>query len=593
MSKTAIFTVNGRDAEFEVPDEATPEQAQSMFNSWMQSPEGQSVISQQTHQGMEHKVSHGQGMTAMPSTYNEQAALERTLMQDANPLERQAYGALSAPMLAGYGAKQFVTGGTLSPEDQNAVKNWHVVEKVAPLGAVAGNVGMMALPAQLLSKSAYLATKAPALVRLGETMLNPSSVKASVGMGAGLSAIQPTEQQGVEGMKQRGINTLEGGIAGLAGYGVAAAGGRILNPQTSEDVKLLTKEGIPVTVPQRIGGQVRQMESKLTSVPLVGDVISHRQNQAIDALNVAAYNRALAPIKEKASGKIGWEGVEEVHTKLSNKYEKLVEKMDFKPDQQFADDINKIASMVDTMPQDYVDEYSNILSHIVFSRATPQGTMNGASLKAMESDLTKKISHIRQHPQSWRDIDIANALDEVKSSIHKNLSRQNPRWENALTAVNKGWANYVIIRDAASMASGSRGMAFTPAQLSQAVVANAKKNAGQAAGKGKVSEGKALMQDLSGAANRVLAQAYNDSGTAGRVMMGTAALGGGHFYVPAVVNPYSLSALGIAMSPYISKNAPKYLMQNRPAAVRAVGQGLSDLSGAGAMVGAAGAGYYE
>jgi hypothetical protein len=101
------------------------------------------------HEGMEHKVSHGQGMTAMPSTYNEQAALERTLMQDANPLERQAYGALSAPMLAGYGAKQFVTGGTLSPEDQNAVKNWHVVEKVAPLGAVAGNVGMMALPAQL------------------------------------------------------------------------------------------------------------------------------------------------------------------------------------------------------------------------------------------------------------------------------------------------------------------------------------------------------------------------------------------------------------------------------------------------------------
>ena len=86
-----------------------------------------------------------------------------------------------------------------------------------------------------------------------------------------------------------------------------------------------------------------------------------------------------------------------------------------------------------------------------------------------------------------------------------------------LAKINEGWANYAILRRAASGPQAAQTGDFTPSQLMQGVQESAKRG-GQAVGRGKLSEGKALMQDLAAAGYEVLPSKYPDSGTAGRIL---------------------------------------------------------------------------
>ena len=516
---------------------------------------------------------------------NQQARQTESLKQtlaDESWLGRNLAGIGSAAAKTYYGGKQLLQGGTLSPEDQSAVKDWSTIESAAPVGAIAGNMGMLALPGTALSKI-------PLAAGVGKAILAPATALQAAGVGAGYSALQPTEQQGIEGLKQRGIEALKGGAAGVAGYGLAKGAGKILNPTVSPAVQLLQNEGIPTTFGQTLGGRTRVTEGKLTSTPILGDLIASQQGKGIDALNVAAYNRALSPIGEKSSGKVGFEGVEEVHKKLSEKYADIAGKMHFNPDGQFGADLSKIRTMVDELPPESASMYDKMLNRIVASRATPQGTMSGETLKSVESEITKEVSSLRSGAPSYAEKKIADALEAAQSAMRENLARQNPKWAEELKNVNQGWANYAIIRDAASTATGRKGGAFTPANLASAVSSNAKKQGGMAAGKGIISEGKATMQDLSSAAENVLAPAYPDSGTAGRILPWAAGMAGAGGSV-ATGTAAPLAALGgLAMTPYLSNKLTNAILTKRPELLRAAGNKLSELAPYGALAGTAAA----
>jgi len=548
---------DGRVARFEVPEGTTPEQAQTMIQEHFAQPSQPSVMD-----------NYGQP--------DPQAAIKQT-MGEESWLGRQAAGLGVAPVKGYYGVKQLVQGGTLSPEDQQAVKDWSTIEQEAPVGAVAGNIATMALPAAGMSKI-------PLLAKAGRSIIAPQTALQAGTVGAAYAGLQPTEQQGSEGIIQRGVEGAKGALGGALGYGAAKGLGRVLSPQTSPEIQLLQKEGIPTTIGQTLGGRSQATESKMTSVIGMGDLIAHKQSQGIDALNVAAYNRALKPIGEKSSGNVGFKGVEEVHKKLSERYSDLTGKMNFKPDQQFAQDLTKIRSMVDELPEQYAGMYDKMLNRIIASRATPQGNMSGETLKSVESELTKQITKLRSGQPSYEHIEVADALEAAQKSIRDNLARQSPEWAKDLAKVNEGWANYAIIRDAASTATGRKGGAFTPANLASAVSSNAKRMSGQAAGRGKISEGNALMQDLSSAAENRLAPAYPDSGTAGRMLpslgAGLVAGGAGMASLPALAG---LSALGAA--PYMSNRLTNAILTKRPDLIRQAGGRLSELAPYGGLVG--------
>jgi hypothetical protein len=170
-------------------------------------------------------------------------------------------------------------------------------------------------------------------------------------------------------------------------------------------------------------------------------------------------------------------------------------------------------------------------------QATPQGNMSGETFKNVESALGTEINALLKDG-GYTTGKAADALKTYREAMRQGLSRSNPMFAKRLNDINTGWANYAILRQGASGASAAKneGM-FTPAQLAQGVQSSAKRQ-GQAVGRGKLSEGRALMQDLTNAGQQVLPSQYPDSGTAGRLLqsaiLGGSAAGGVPFTLPVV-----------------------------------------------------------
>lgn len=319
---------------------------------------------------------------------------------------------------------------------------------------------------------------------------------------------------------------------GMAGGALAAplTGGaaRVVKPKVDTNLALLRKEGITPTIGQSMGGMWKAIEDKAMSLPLVGDAITAARRQGLNQFQTAGYNRALSPIGAKASGKVGFEGMQEVHKALSSAYDDILPKMNFKPDQVFIQQTQQLRGIV---PNTERKLYDSIVNRVM-NRATPQGNMSGETFKNVESSLGEEISKLARDPSYEKQL-VADALKQYRESLREGLSRSNPMFAKRLKDINEGWANYAILRQGASGASAAKneGM-FTPAQLAQGVQSSAKRQ-GQAVGRGKLSEGKALMQDLTNAGQQVLPSQYPDSGTAGRiaqgVVLGGAAAGGAPF----------------------------------------------------------------
>lgn len=534
----------------------------------------------------------GQAAQQVQPKFDEADALRKQI--ESEPVWKQKLLAAGSGLVkTALGAKQLFS--PLTEEQQGAVQAATAAEEISPFTAAAGNIATMVAPglgaAGLAAKAPMLARAFPSTTRaaeaIGSSLMAPKTLGKAAAGGAGYMALQPNV--GAESdMVERAVGSVKGALLGSAGYGAAKGLGRILSPKLASSavddnylrqVQLLEKEGIPTTIGQKIGGTSRVTESKLTSTPAVGDLIGWRQSQGIDKLNLAAYQRALAPIGEKPSGKIGFEGVEEVHSKLSNAYQDLAGKMNFKPDAQFGSDLQNIRTMVDELTEQYAGLYDKLINRIVTSRATPQGNMSGETLKSVESSLGKEISLLRSKG-GYEHTKIADALESTQSSIRENLARQNPEWAKKLQKVNEGWSNYAIIRDATSTATGRKGGAFTPANLASAVSANVKRQAGQTVGKARISEGRANMQDLSSAAENVLAQAYPDSGTAGRTLPWLGAMAAGGTGMATGTAPFMAGAAGLAAIPYlpIGSQLANLAMTKRPDIAIRAGSRLSDLA---------------
>lgn len=419
--------------------------------------------------------------------------------------------------------------------------------------AAAGETGVdwSRLAGNILSPANLaVAAKIPQAATLGGRVLT------GAGTGAYFGAAQPVTQGDfwTEKGKQVGMGAAVGGALPLATGAVA----RVIRPQTSPEVQQLMKAGVTPTPGQIMGGRTKIAEEKLMSLPLLGDAIASAKTKNLDQFQRAAYQRALDPIGEKAGPEVGRRGIESVHNALTNAYEKILPKVQFKADQQFAQELNTVKQMVNTLPKEHARFFEQTLKRELFGRMTPQGNMSGASLKAVESRLGEIAKNYSG--RGGFEGDIGNAIKEVQSIVRANLERANPQMAGELAKVNAGWANYAILRDAASKQGAKEGI-FTPAQLASSVLANAKKGTG-ALGKARVSEGKALMQDLTEAGQKVLSQEYPDSGTFGRMALGLGTIGAG-----SQLSPAALAGTGLASLAYLpgGRQTIASLMTQRPA----------------------------
>ena len=306
----------------------------------------------------------------------------------------------------------------------------------------------------------------------------------------------------------------------------------------------LLQEGVDLTPGQILGGTAKRAEDAATSIPILGDAVRSAQNRSTQSLNRAVINRALDPIGQKlpSSVPVGRQAVDHLYDAISGSYNNLLPQMTGVADQTLQNDFNAIGQRAigQGAKQDVLDRFENVLNAQVKDRVI-NGQLTGQALKDAQSNL----GNIGRSLASSRDADdrmLGRMVIDSHGAFNDMLARANPQFADELANTNNAFAQYARIRKAASYTGAKEGI-FSAPQLSRAVQSSDK-----SAGKGAFARGNAPGQDLSDAANAVLPSQINDSGTAGRLMLGALTLGGLHEVHPgAVLAP--LAAAGLYTKP--------------------------------------------
>jgi hypothetical protein len=480
--------------------------------------------------------------------------------------------ALGAQQLLGHGAQAV---------GLNGVGNWlvndanqglsHGAQEVAPYSAAhpiatgAGNV------AGSIAATAPLGALAPVARTL------PGMAAVGAGLGGITGALAPVDPNSQDYWGDKGQQTVLGAAAGGVLSPLAGLAGHIISPNISPDVQTLMNRGVTPTPGQILGGGFARIEDKLTSLPVLGDMIKNAQQRAVGQFNAAAYNDALAPIGKTFSGNVGQEGIDQVGKTIGQAYDSVLPKMQMKVDPQFQADVTNLGQMANSLPDSQQKTFMNVLKTQIFDKLGPQGNMDGQTLKGVQSELARTSSGYLKDP-SFDNRQLGAAVSSLRDAVDSNLARVNPSdLADQLSNANKAWANFVRLRSAASSTGAmNNGGVFTGAQLQSAV-----RGADKSAGKGATATGNALMQDLSGAGQSVLGSKYPDSGTVGRGLMSL--LAPGSVAAGLATAPTStlatLGGIGIGSLPYTQTGGKlaAALLTARPQLAKPVGNAVTGL----------------
>jgi len=404
--------------------------------------------------------------------------------------------------------------------------------------------------------TAPLSAGMPAPATLGRAVMGGAAG------GAAFGGLQPVTQGdfATEKAKQIGVGAASGAVMAPLTYGLS----RLISPKSSPEVAALRSEGVTPTPGQMLGGMFKSAEEKATSIPLLGAAIKTGQTRAIGEFNVAAANRALAPVNmQLPKDKTGYEAVAFVRKALGDKYDEALDAIGpIKLDPQFSADLRGVYGGLSSLPKDKANQFARILQIEVADRGRG-GVLTPEAIKAAESNIGRQArAYMRSDDFDVRQL--GNALDDAQDKLREMITRQAPAGSaEALQKVNSGYAQFKRIQRAASYVGAEDGM-FNANQLTQAVRATDRTKDHRA-----FSEGTALMQDLSSAGKKVLSNKIPNSGTADRAM-GAAALASPLIDAGATTVPL-LGGAGIASLLYtpMGQRAAAGLLSSRPAGAAA------------------------
>ncbi|WP_301542074.1 transglycosylase SLT domain-containing protein [Ralstonia sp. 3N] len=417
--------------------------------------------------------------------------------------------------------------------------------------------------------SAPLAALAPETAGMG--ILGNAAVGA--GMGAANGALTPVTE-GADFWKQKGGQIAMGAGTGAVAAPIASALGNAVAGFGGAAQRKLADAGVTMTPGQILGGGFARTEDKLTSIPVLGDLIKNAQQRSVQSFNRATYNEVLSPLGQTYSGPVGSEGVKAVQQTIGAAYDNALSKMTFRAtDPMFQQDITNLAQMAKGLPPAQQQAFTNVLQTQIFGKLGPQGMMDGQALKGAQSELSR-IARGYGGDASFDNRQLGAAIGEIKNAVDASIQRYNaPEAVQGLAKANAAWANFARLRGAAaSTGAMNNGGVFTAAQLNSAV-----RSADKSVGKGATATGNALMQDFATAGQNVLGSKYPDSGTAGRSILGLlAGAAAGHAFLPAEAAIPAAIGAGVAALPYsaIGQRLAQNLLMSRPAGAQALAEGV-------------------
>lgn len=387
-----------------------------------------------------------------------------------------------------------------------------------------------------------IAAKVPAGATLASKLLNGAAA------GAGINTVAAPVVNSKDYVGDKAKQAAIGAVGGLLVPAVANAAGRVISPNAASNasLKTLQEAGVTPTVGQTLGGAFNRAEEKLTSIPIVGDMIRSARNKADTQFQAAAYNKALSPLGETLpAGMTGREALNHTESTLSNAYDKVLNKIGaITPDTQFNTGVNRVKSMVDNlvMPKSEKMKFSSALSDLQQS-IDKNGVITSDAYKALESSLGSDAQKLYSS-QNIYDSKMAPAVKQLQQELKDMLGRQAGSAADELKNINTGYANFKRVQKAAGSIGAESGE-FSPAQYQSAI-----KAADKSKDKGAFARGDALGQDLGDAGKAILGNKVPNSGTVDRALLSGGTL------LASLLNPTVATGIGagaVAYTPAIQK----------------------------------------
>jgi hypothetical protein len=395
-----------------------------------------------------------------------------------------------------------------------------------PTASLVGTVGGAATAAGGIEAGlARVAARAPGAI--GTVLRSPRTADALYGAYSGATHSDDPLTGGATGM-------LFGVGGGMFGRAATRGTGNAFQGVRNEAVRELNARGIPLTVGQalsqsgRLGNVIKGVEDRMTGLPIVGDMVTARRREGLEAFNRSAFDEGLAPIGGTTNGVTQEQGVELAKGAVGRAYDDALDGVDVSLDPRFAAEeaaARQLGARIPGFDDQYTFTYDrrvapNILPPVPappvpgggLSVAYPTMTGKGyqASLRGLDADARAAING-----NNMRGNDFADALGLTRNALTGAAERSAPGVAPALQAANQAYRQTGVLRDAVNAArngqSGEVGL-FTPAQLSNAAAVNAKRFGGS---QGTTSQ---PFFDLTRAGQQVLPNKVPDSGTAGRLM---------------------------------------------------------------------------
>lgn len=463
--------------------------------------------------------------------------------------------------------------------DVNKFNNW-LRSKGVPLAELPTE-GDVTLDKQVQEREKKLAAERPGggvdWARLAGNIANPinyavpGSGAASTGgrlveaaaRGLAAGAMQPATE-GDFG-KEKTNQALWGAAFGPIGELAAQGAAKVVAPTVKGAKKALMEAGVELTPGQIAGSILRRAEEAAKSFPILGSFIRGAEGRSMESFNRAAIDQALEPagIKLPSNVNAGREAIGYAQGRLGDAYDALLPKMTFSLDQQFANDVRNLTNQAGEMPPAQFEQFKKILMNRVAHRLQGTGSMDGAALKQVESEL----GHIASNYSASSDAaqrELGHSVNEIRNSIRQALARQNPAEAADLQKLNRAWAMFTRVQNAAARRVGSGGI-FTPTDLLQAV-----KSADKSVRKGDFARGDALMQEFAEFGQMVLPAKMPDSGTTERAIWDMLGLGAG-FAKPEI--PMALGAASVPYTAPATKALNAYMLPGQ--ARQRAGQAIS------------------
>lgn len=445
----------------------------------------------------------------------------------------------------------------------------------------------------------------------GASLAELAAIRAAKAFGLGAKAVETwaprvgdTVYGGVRGATGNpdnpGTGALLGGFSGLAGgmagrAGVRAVGGAFRGIQ-NEAIRELGFRGIPLTTGQIlgksgiVGSAIKGIEDRLTSLPVVGDLIKSRRIEGLEGFNRSAFGDARQPIGAPPNYTIRAPGIDALDDDIGAAYRKALDGVNVTADAPFGADYGAAIRAGRALPEPMRGNAEFTLDTRVGNSFAPNGDLSGnnfqQSLRGLRGDISDNIT-------SAYGKDFRNVAGQAEDALTGLVERQAPSVMPQYNAANQAYRLKEVLRSAVDRArNGSKSgelEVFTPSQLSDAAAANSRRF-GNTQGTTKQP-----FYSLTRAGQDVLPSTVPDSGTAGRwaTLALPTALGGAGYGLDQTGATDKATKAGIALGALLSLGGTRRaqrlfqtLLVDRPDAAIRIGDQIYSRQALGGIFGA-------